>query len=185
MTTVRTTTTIVGAGGAMTTTTIATTTGRRTKGVHGPLARASAMQSSLRTSALRPTYQCTTGTPNLVCGSRTTGLLATPGERQMTSSSLRIYRSTYATPCGHGRAPAAGQDQRLDRPTSGLRRELPRHLHAPRQAVGVAQLQATAGESLREYIRRFSKRCTELPCAIDNDTISAFQNGTTCTSLIH
>jgi hypothetical protein len=39
-------------------------------------------------------------------------------------------------------------------------------------------------ESLREYIRRFSKRYTKLPGAIDNDTISAFQNGTTCTSLI-
>jgi hypothetical protein len=41
------------------------------------------------------------------------------------------------------------------------------------------------GESLREYIRRFSKRCTKLPGATDNDAISAFQNGTTCTSLIH
>jgi hypothetical protein len=41
------------------------------------------------------------------------------------------------------------------------------------------------GESLREYIRRFSKRCTELPSATDNDAISAFQNGTTCTSLIY
>jgi hypothetical protein len=38
---------------------------------------------------------------------------------------------------------------------------------------------------LREYIRRFSKCCTELPGATDNDAISAFQNGTTCTSLIH
>jgi hypothetical protein len=42
-----------------------------------------------------------------------------------------------------------------------------------------------SGESLREYIQRFSKRCTELPGATDNDTISAFQNRTTCTSLIH
>jgi hypothetical protein len=41
------------------------------------------------------------------------------------------------------------------------------------------------GESLREYIRHFSKRCTKLPGAIDNDAISAFQNGTMCTSLIH
>jgi hypothetical protein len=39
-------------------------------------------------------------------------------------------------------------------------------------------------ESLREYIQRFPKRCTELPGATDNDAISAFQNGTTCTSLI-
>jgi hypothetical protein len=41
------------------------------------------------------------------------------------------------------------------------------------------------GESLREYIRRFSKRRTELPDTTDNDSISVFQNGTTCTSLIH
>jgi hypothetical protein len=41
------------------------------------------------------------------------------------------------------------------------------------------------GESLREYIQHFSKRCTELPGATDNNAISAFQNGTTCTSLIH
>jgi hypothetical protein len=33
-----------------------------------------------------------------------------------------------------------------------------------------------AEESLREYMRRFSKRCTELPGATDNDTILAFQN---------
>jgi hypothetical protein len=40
------------------------------------------------------------------------------------------------------------------------------------------------GESLREYIRCFSKRCTELPSTTDNDAISVFQNSTTCTSLI-
>jgi hypothetical protein len=40
-------------------------------------------------------------------------------------------------------------------------------------------------ESLREYIRCFSKHCTELPSATDNDAILAFQNDTTCTSLIH
>jgi hypothetical protein len=41
------------------------------------------------------------------------------------------------------------------------------------------------GESLCEYIRRFSKRCTELPGATDNDAILMFQIGTTCTSLMH
>jgi hypothetical protein len=41
------------------------------------------------------------------------------------------------------------------------------------------------GESLREYILRFSKHCTELPGATDNDAILAFQNSTMCTSLIH
>jgi hypothetical protein len=41
------------------------------------------------------------------------------------------------------------------------------------------------GESLREYIRCFSKCCTELPGTTDNDAMLAFQNGTTCMSLIH
>jgi hypothetical protein len=41
------------------------------------------------------------------------------------------------------------------------------------------------GKSLREYIWRFSKCCTKLPGVTDNDAISAFQNGITCTSLIH
>jgi hypothetical protein len=51
--------------------------------------------------------------------------------------------------------------------------------------MGVAQLQAAVGGSLREYIRCFSKRCTELPGVTNYDAILAFQNGTTCTSLIH
>jgi hypothetical protein len=51
--------------------------------------------------------------------------------------------------------------------------------------MGATQLQAAAGKEPGEYIRRFSKCYTELPGATDNDTISAFQNGTTCTSLIH
>jgi hypothetical protein len=41
------------------------------------------------------------------------------------------------------------------------------------------------GESLHDYIRRFPKHCTKLLGAIDKDAISAFQNGTTCTTLIH
>jgi hypothetical protein len=41
------------------------------------------------------------------------------------------------------------------------------------------------GESLYEYIQCFCKRCSELPGATDNDAISVFQNGTTCTFLIH
>jgi hypothetical protein len=51
--------------------------------------------------------------------------------------------------------------------------------------MGAAQLQAASGGSLREYIRRFSKCYTELLDTTDNDAISVFQNGTTCTSLIH
>ena len=41
------------------------------------------------------------------------------------------------------------------------------------------------GESLRDYIRRFSKQCNSLPDVIDADVISAFLSGTHCKTLVH
>jgi hypothetical protein len=40
------------------------------------------------------------------------------------------------------------------------------------------------GESLREYIQRFSKKRTELPNITDSDVIGAFLAGTTCRDLV-
>jgi hypothetical protein len=40
------------------------------------------------------------------------------------------------------------------------------------------------GESLQDYIRRFSKQRTELPNVIDSDVIGAFLAGTTCRDLV-
>jgi hypothetical protein len=40
------------------------------------------------------------------------------------------------------------------------------------------------GESLRDYIRCFSKQRTELPNIIDSDIIIAFLSGTTCKELV-
>jgi hypothetical protein len=40
------------------------------------------------------------------------------------------------------------------------------------------------GESLREYIRRFSKQRTKLPIITDSDVIGAFLAGTTCQDLV-
>jgi hypothetical protein len=40
------------------------------------------------------------------------------------------------------------------------------------------------GESLQEYIRRFSKQRTELPNITDSDVIGAFLAGTTCRDLV-
>jgi hypothetical protein len=40
------------------------------------------------------------------------------------------------------------------------------------------------GESLREYIRRFSKQRTELPNITDSDVIGVFLAGTTCRDLV-
>ena len=38
---------------------------------------------------------------------------------------------------------------------------------------------------MRDYIRRFSKQCTELPSVTDSEIISAFHLGTTCRDLVH
>jgi hypothetical protein len=55
---------------------------------------------------------------------------------------------------------------------------------APASSGSCATASSSRGESLREYIRCFSKCCTELLGVTDNNTILAFQNGMTCTSLI-
>jgi hypothetical protein len=40
------------------------------------------------------------------------------------------------------------------------------------------------GESLRDFIRRFSKRCTELPSVAQSEIVHAFLEGTTCQDLV-
>jgi hypothetical protein len=40
------------------------------------------------------------------------------------------------------------------------------------------------GESLRDFIRRFSKRCTELPSVAQSEIVHAFVEGTTCRDLV-
>jgi hypothetical protein len=40
------------------------------------------------------------------------------------------------------------------------------------------------GESLRGFIRRFSKRCTELPSVVQSEIVLAFLEGTTCRDLV-
>jgi hypothetical protein len=41
------------------------------------------------------------------------------------------------------------------------------------------------GESLLDYIRKFSRQCNSLPDVVDADIAGAFLIGTTCRSLIH
>jgi hypothetical protein len=50
--------------------------------------------------------------------------------------------------------------------------------------MGPPKLPLAARESLREYIRRFSKQRTELPNITDSDIIGAFLAGTTCRDLV-
>jgi hypothetical protein len=40
------------------------------------------------------------------------------------------------------------------------------------------------GETLRDFIRRFSKRCTELPSVAQSEIVHAFLKGTTCRDLV-
>jgi hypothetical protein len=40
------------------------------------------------------------------------------------------------------------------------------------------------GESLRDFIQRFSKRCTELPSVAQSEIVHAFLEGTTCRDLV-
>jgi hypothetical protein len=40
------------------------------------------------------------------------------------------------------------------------------------------------GESLRDFIQRFSKRCTELPSVAQSEIVHAFLEGTTCSDLV-
>ena len=40
-------------------------------------------------------------------------------------------------------------------------------------------------ESLRDYVRCFSKQCTELPSVTHVEVINAFLEGTTCRNLVH
>jgi hypothetical protein len=40
------------------------------------------------------------------------------------------------------------------------------------------------GESLRDFIRCFSKRCTELPSVVQSEIVHAFLEGTTCRDLV-
>jgi hypothetical protein len=40
------------------------------------------------------------------------------------------------------------------------------------------------GESLRDFIRRFSKRCTELPSVAQSEIVHAFLEGTTCRDVV-
>jgi hypothetical protein len=40
------------------------------------------------------------------------------------------------------------------------------------------------GESLRDFIRRFSKRCTELPSVAQSEIVHAFLEGMTCRDLV-
>jgi hypothetical protein len=50
----------------------------------------------------------------------------------------------------------------------------------PRNSWDLRSCRQQSGESLRDYIRRFSKQRTELPNVTDSDVIGAFLAGTTC-----
>jgi hypothetical protein len=54
----------------------------------------------------------------------------------------------------------------------------------PKNSWDLRSCRQQQGESLRDYIRRFSKQRTELPNITDSDVIGAFLAGTTCRDLV-
>jgi hypothetical protein len=55
----------------------------------------------------------------------------------------------------------------------------------PRNTWDLRSCRQNPNETLREFIRRFSKQCTELPNVTDSDVIGTFISGTTCKELVH
>ena len=55
----------------------------------------------------------------------------------------------------------------------------------PRNPWDLKNCRQKADETLRGYIRRFSRQCNELPNVADADVIGAFLSGMTCESLVH
>jgi hypothetical protein len=54
----------------------------------------------------------------------------------------------------------------------------------PGNSWGLCACTQKPGESLRDFIRRFSKRCTELPSVAQSEIVHAFLEGTTCRDLV-
>ena len=55
----------------------------------------------------------------------------------------------------------------------------------PGNSWDLKNCQQEPGDSLRDYIRRFSKQCNSLPGVVDADVIGAFLSGTHCKTLVH
>ena len=55
----------------------------------------------------------------------------------------------------------------------------------PGNSWDLKSCQQEPNESLRDYIRMFSKQCHSLLDVVDADIVNAFLSGTTCKSLIH
>src|SRR6185503_18103286 len=76
-------------------------------------------------------------------------------------------------------------DLQLGRLSPDLRGQLPGHVRAPWELLDLKGCRQKPNESLRDYVRRFSKQCTELPSVTHVEVINAFHEGTTCKNLVH
>ena len=54
----------------------------------------------------------------------------------------------------------------------------------PRNSWDLKSCRQKPDESLRDFIRRFSKQCNELPSVGDSEIFQAFLSGTTCRDLV-
>jgi hypothetical protein len=55
----------------------------------------------------------------------------------------------------------------------------------PSNSWDLQNCKQSSGETLREYIRHFSKKCNELPDVVDADVVMTFLSGTSNRGLVH
>jgi hypothetical protein len=167
---------------------IGTTTGApaRTVRVRGPSIVASRKCLFRRAFDRPPTSPNIPGRRTPMYGWKTSSSLVGPEELTMIffhhPVSSHLCRGVHSSVA---RIPAAQQHPQLGRAHAGLHRELSGDVRGPRNSCDLKSCKQEPGESLRDYIRRFSKQNNSLPDIIDVDVVSAFLSGITCKSLVH
>jgi hypothetical protein len=81
------------------------------------------------------------------------------------------------------RAPAGQSDPQLGRLGLHVRNFQGTYVR-PGNSWDLRSCTQKPSESLRDFIRRFSKRCTELPSVAQSEIVHAFLEGTTCRDLV-
>jgi hypothetical protein len=127
----------------------------------------------------------TRGKQGRSCGLRTTGWHASWEARTTTTS------SSATSPCSLSDAarawlehPPPAQISNWDDLVKAFTGNFQGTYVRPGNSWDLRSCRQQPGESLREYIRRFSKQHTELPNITDSDVIGAFLAGTTCHDLV-
>jgi hypothetical protein len=104
----------------------------------------------------------------------------------MTTSSFTTYPTFCPTLLEHGSSTSHLPKSMIGRTSSRFLGGISRaHKCAPGNSWDFRSCRQKQDETLREYIRRFSKQCTEVPNITDSDVIGAFLVGTSCHDLVN